>query len=41
MERALSIFTKKLGRDHPDTVYSRDELEMTRKKARASECIVM
>ncbi|CAN0533840.1 unnamed protein product, partial [Ectocarpus sp. 12 AP-2014] len=32
LERALAIRTKKLGENHPDTVSTRDNLEVVRKK---------
>ena len=35
LERALSIRTKKLGENHPDTVSSQNSLEIARKKVRA------
>lgn len=35
LEEALSIRTKKLGENHPDTVKSQNNLEIVRKKVRA------
>lgn len=35
MERALSILAKRLGKNHPDTVETRNGLELVRKETSA------